>query len=1502
MTVLRSDIERALDDLISNECGMAFQGLAVILARKRWPDLIASERKKDLGADAIGEGRVLACSLSADLKKIRTDAAKIKQTFDIRTRTLIFATAKCVTNTTARNLAIAIRSEFDYELIVMSREDLIASLMDPANAALCRNHLGIPIGLEQPTAELLQSVNESTSEVVADWSVPLRGKPFIELRAEATDPNATDLLDLSYFQRALMQGRRLVIEAPAGRGKTTTLVQLAARQDGTREAAFLIDLPGWVRSGIGILQYIAAMPAFQSHSVSAAALARLQNEVHFSFLLNGWNEIRQSDSLLADQALREMEREFPAAGILVATRAHYLAPPLPGALRAMLLPLNPAQRKRYLEDRRVANADQLCAKLENDPLLDELTRTPLFLSEAASLFEAGKPIPQTKMGVLESVIQLLEQSEGHLNHLQEAPLSGRAHEYLSALAAEMTKLGAVTLPEVRARAVAHAVAEGLRNARQIAALPEPQKVLTALCAHHVLELLTYPARSFRFSHQQFQEFYAALLLKQQLLVLVQRETPQTALDYTNHYLNEPAWSEPLRMIANEIGVPAAIDPLPTRSGVLLIQMALSADLIFAAELACLCALPVWKEIRGALAGHLRSLYAAPEVHARQRALAGMLATGSDEFKDIIIPLLTSDDQQVRLGVYRAWPRFHVSSLGSDWQKIVRGWNAEARSDFVSELLHFGNAPKTLASFALKDESMKVRIAAVSALTWNRSKAEIGILLESLDDETLKAVLRKLPPVDIPASTTPRVLASYQKLRHESADPVARLRISLRISELTCEDTTPDLKEDLSKCAHTALEQNAPYAIKPALALIRQIDPQWVSHWVAERLVDGSLQSANWVALVASIPPALKEQLLHRFESGTLNPALDSGAISLLSVVADVDLVSRILTRLSELRSVIAAAPVGSHTLERAIERQLVDLFGALPANLAVDGLAFLSSPSVEPSDLILLTRLLGSLARQAPDLRATLRGDLRKALRAYLRRGTAVVLRQEDFNGEQKANFASALAEVGEQEDIGELRKLILADIARLREGKSAREQGDRGRKGSGATMHYGNLHVQALVRLSPDTADFVLLETLKEPEYEGDSAWGLVQLASGCSATGGFGLGPIIRTDYATIWKARQGQLPSIFDEERRKQYAAAIRSQIETLLRESRDAGQPQSYDFRLKELTRALAVIDSHGSTDLILTLLSFHNSRNAWPVVEALETLLFNGIVLPTDKTLGIFDSLLEHVRSHLHDTQQVGLLIRALCLLPFIEDATTGIRKAREAIRDLKLQGHQLWKLATAAGFSRCPEAIQLLRDFASGPNPPKVLDAAWINALAALDSPEARELLLSFVDPATPGAPAGAMIDCEDVLAARLAELALRDEATKQRLLQLCTLRLPPARRNPLARVLLMLGSQDAILAGLNLIDDAAIPPVPYEIWKLLEATFVEYKSVRPESNTYLRLPREANPIRNRLLEMTASDERGKDSATSLLGQIEMWRLEYGRPIGEPRNPHIKHQTPWPAP
>ena len=112
MTVLRTDIEKALDELISNEEAMKFQGLGVILAKQRWPEFIACERKWDRGLDAHapatlstdGTGKGLACSLTATLENIESDAKKSQQNFD-DVQVFIFATPKPVTNHTAKGWA-----------------------------------------------------------------------------------------------------------------------------------------------------------------------------------------------------------------------------------------------------------------------------------------------------------------------------------------------------------------------------------------------------------------------------------------------------------------------------------------------------------------------------------------------------------------------------------------------------------------------------------------------------------------------------------------------------------------------------------------------------------------------------------------------------------------------------------------------------------------------------------------------------------------------------------------------------------------------------------------------------------------------------------------------------------------------------------------------------------------------------------------------------------------------------------------------------------------------------------------------------------------------------------------------------------------------------------------------------------------------------------------------------------------------------------------------------
>ena len=125
-----------------------------------------------------------------------------------------------------------------------------------------------------------------------------KGHPLIALTTVRLDPNgkeSADILSLEQIDRALSQGRRVVLEGSAGRGKTTTLIQLAQRGR-TAGTPFLVDLPAWTSSHRGILEHIAEMPPFLAEGLSAADLARVQQTEPFLLLVNGWNEIAESNS------------------------------------------------------------------------------------------------------------------------------------------------------------------------------------------------------------------------------------------------------------------------------------------------------------------------------------------------------------------------------------------------------------------------------------------------------------------------------------------------------------------------------------------------------------------------------------------------------------------------------------------------------------------------------------------------------------------------------------------------------------------------------------------------------------------------------------------------------------------------------------------------------------------------------------------------------------------------------------------------------------------------------------------------------------------------------------------------------------------------------------------------------------------------------------------------------------------------------------------------------
>ena len=108
------------------------------------------------------------------------------------------------------------------------------------------------------------------------------------------------------------------------------------------------------------------------------------------------------------------------------------------------------------------------------------------------------------------------------------------------------------------------------------------------------------------------------------------------------------------------------------------------------------------------------------------------------------------------------------------------------------------------------------------------------------------------------------------------------------------------------------------------------------------------------------------------------------------------------------------------------------------------------------------------------------------------------------------------------------------------------------------------------------------------------------------------------------------------------------------------------------------------------------------------------------------------------------------------------------------------------------------------------------------------------------------------------------------------------------------------LGSREGAFANLALIEDDRTTLIPRGVQEQLEGMFFERRPDGEESKVFSLHARASNELRARLLGMAYHDGKRRNSAVRLLGQIEVLRLEFGRPPHEPRHPDLASGYAWP--
>jgi hypothetical protein len=1506
MSLLSVDLGRAFDEIVANEEGLRFQRIAVRILRQTWPQIVASEPKKDLGADGIvpiqlaedRTERVVACSLTASYAKLLADAQKIKRNFPSAT-ILLFATPRSVSNQLQKGWKEELKNATGLNLIVFSREDLISRLLDPANAAIRDSEFGPEQGVAVDLHIIGAKIRNAAAETLKSWEAH-RGIgqfPLIQLRLADISSNGQygEPSILDEVAQSLLQGGRIVLEASPGSGKTVTLVQLTQRLTALDATPLLIHLPQWANVDRELFDFIAtALPAFSREKIASSDLSRSIQTMPSVLLLNGWNEISSASREKMEERLRGADRDLRQIGIIVATRARSVTPPFQSAKYIGIRTVSRQERRQYLVDALGDDGARFATELDSDRALDDLTRSPFILYWAMRLRKkAIRSVPSTRMQILADVARLYEEEPDHKNAILREPLEGCAGSYLVALARQMTAVGETTVSEAGARKTCKAVRDDLFQAGQVIKDYSPAELLAALCDHHLLKRLPANEGFYDFAHQQFQDFYSATFLEEQLCLALANTTLRDK--FIAAYVNSPAWEEAFKMLAADIGVLPVSDQGSLRAS-LLVEAAMSVDLVFAATLVFLCCEQLPSNIRTQFVRKVKSWYLLGEESHQTCALAAMFGSGLSEFRDVVVPLCTSTNQQVRLNTYRSAKDFRLKVFGNDWKQTVAAWDEPARKDFIGEMITSFNMVEIGEYYALNDPSLEIRKESIRYLAWMGARDRVLAALKQLPETEIDGVLLRLHRSEIPEEMQQRISAALESKASTEQNPINRIQILLSQVEQGYEYAAELIKAELNAVRGQPFPPTAQNILGLAIRALQTFDASWTNEWLSRQVADGTLFAPQWAGIITELPVAVRDEVFLKVTTEDLKNQEDR-YIALLLTTPDLVIAQEAFRRYLIIRKELKESRPLHTDVRWTISRQLEEFFRRMPAAMVMDVLDDYLTNKLEDHSLRCTVALLNGVGRYDPteqrplDMRPELAPSALEKIRNYLKRAAVYARGLNEPDGELIAYIGSALARVGSIEDLSDLNSLIQADVARWNAVEEAAAKGQRVQR-----QGWSIWHVKSATMLAGDKADQVLIPLLSDYHYGEWVANALKDLARIDNGAFPNSRSPNI---YTQFWDARQQKPSGRYDEFKRERYAAAVKSAVVRLSQES-----PTNIHL-LQKLAAVLAALDGPASADVIYQAIELPLKFSGWTRLAALEALVAGGVSVRLAAVSKVLADTLQDVRpkGYFNSDQDRDLVIGLVKLFPFSDDPALGISKLEEMFSSRTLQPYEFRRMVSSLGQCRRPEALDLLLSHAETDGSGfKQQESEWIHAISDLGGEKAITTLFRFIDPdERPFTLEGVhRSGVYDVVAKELDRFASSDECVQQRLYSLAHKQLSDWQKYILMKSFANLGTIDAILAGINLYQSGPSTRIPSAISDAFEKHVLSRRPHEVYANSYTLEPTQATSLRRTLFERMIVTPQLKWPIFTLLGQIEVWRLAHGKPIDEPRHPSLMSGYAWP--
>jgi hypothetical protein len=1265
--------------------------------------------------------------------------------------------------------------------------------------------------------------------------------------------------------RAVVSLDDLILVAPPGMGKTTTLFQIAEAMlaDGSG-TPLIVPLGEWTTEDATVLGSILQRPALKGISEDDFRAAASRPGV--VLLLDGWNELDTVARMRARVQVDTLKAEMPELGLTVSTRRQALDVLFAGT-RVDLLPLSEEQQMQIAVAMRGDAGAQMVDQAWRTSGVRELVTIPLYLSALLSLPE-NAPFPITKEEILRHFVAAHEKEASRAEALQ-AVAKGFQEDFLDGLAVFASQAANTAIADSNARRSISETGTLLAQNGQLTlnSQPDPGDVLEVLVNSHVL-MRAGDSPGVSFQHQQLQEWYASHTVERRIISEVDDPTGREALK--EEIFNLPAWEESVLFAVERMSRGGAPEKSASGKAVL---AAFEVDPILAAEMIYRATDEVWASIAETIQEHIGHWHAPGKC---DRACRFMMNSGRPEFLERIWPLITHENDQVSLKALRNCRRFRPSLLGQDAEKRIQALPSQPRAVLLHEMaIHSGMDGLNLATTVAKDDpDPEVQASVVEALAFRRADRHIAELLHDAKDTTFVLLARRNLVDEVDDEAVQEGISAARRRQEESGTSTYD-RLHPIIFTTDSEDRSAELTAIITEMEIEGRQDAAVRLIYEAWNRY----PQPVAEGLLARVRVGRNLFYGADDILAGAGFGLEDDDLLRLalaETERLDDKAEAAA-SVLGPSSVGCMIDALLDAATRLRGADGKYDKAASDRYHYIESRIAHVLGA-------SLVAAIQARSAEANDeqMARLARLLSRHPDEA-DRGRPFDAENRAAIRALIEDWGNRVLASGDAERRHIASIAALACRAPDVSLLPLLKRMLDENLRRYRafREEAAAAGWRQGKARDEASWPLTHEYQRAFMAIKSPETTALMCEYLADPHF-----------------------GELAACVLAAHWKAANEPPPDqrFFGEpdlsgvaEKRVARAAdpaatsdeaeAIFSVIETLIADGATDDQ--------KRLAVELGIVSvrlPHGQRDATIEELISLTHRRAR--TKLLFGLILSGFEIDSKLVTDGISETFEAAKTEpwiLMDGNAYELR-DWLRLLPFTKrpvDTLDVVRSMPDAQRAPRfLEG-------MVGGFAATPSAgaEEALFDLAEQ-DPRFYENYQWRAAALKLGTVSSAHRLIELtangafnarsVDGWRASRELGALIEKFPEVRRKVYDL-LKDGA-------------PSPALALLARAVSENPDDEGILL---LVDIESKQRRPMLNWRTIEAVVTEHVPVENWSNAYNVVPVPGAELRQALLARTA-DGGPADAAARCLTAIDLIRDEHGVPVSEPRHPDLSSGKPWP--